>query len=118
VPVAGLAEAHEEEDQERRRRYLRYLVIISAFTLLVVGLVLWLVGDTRTSVDELNVEVAKIQATQEEIQQGQADGKVRGLKLRALACRNVEQLGGTFEEGDPCLDDELQPYFTPQGEAG
>jgi hypothetical protein len=70
-------------------------------------------------VSELKVEVDKVQATQEEIQTGQAEGKVRGLKIRALQCRIVEQTGGSFEEGDPCLDDEMAPYFSPaQGEAG
>jgi CHASE3 domain sensor protein len=65
---AELAAAHEEEERLRRRRYLRYLVVIGLLTLAAVGLVVWLVGDTRQTVDDLIVEVDKVQATQEEIQ--------------------------------------------------
>jgi type II secretory pathway pseudopilin PulG len=112
---AELAEAHEEEERLRRRRYLRYLVVIGVVNILAVGLVIWLVGDTRGTVSELKAEVDKVQATQEEIQATQEAGKVRGYLIRALQCRIVEQTGGTFEEGDPCLDEVMEPYFTPQG---
>jgi hypothetical protein len=110
---AELAAAHEEEERLRRRRYLRYLVVIGVVTLIAVGLVIWLVGDTRGTVADLQVEVDKIQDTQKEIQQAQAEGRVRGLKLRALACRNLERQGETFEADDPCRDAELVPWFEP-----
>jgi hypothetical protein len=110
---AELAAAHEEEERLRRRRYLRYLVVIGLLTLAAVGLVVWLVGDTRQTVDDLIVEVDKVQATQEEIQKTQAAGKIRGLKLRALACRNLERQGETFGADDPCRDAELVPWFVP-----
>jgi hypothetical protein len=115
---AELAEAHEQEEAERRKRFGSFLLAGLFFVIAAVGLQMWLIGDTRSTVHELQVEVDKVQQTQEEIQQTQAEGKVRGLKIRALTCRNVELLGGTFKEGDPCLDDEIKDYFQPQGEAG
>jgi hypothetical protein len=119
MPVrAELAKAHDEEEAERRKRFGRFILAGLFFMIAAVGLQMWLIGDTRSTVHELQVEVGKVQATQEEIQQTQAEGKVRGLKLRAIGCRNVELQGGTFQEGDPCTDAELEPYFTPQGEAG
>lgn len=49
----------------------------------------------------------------DELIQLQKAGVVRGYKNRAVACRAVELQDGKFKPGDPCLDPEIRPYFTP-----
>jgi hypothetical protein len=114
VPLrAELAKSHEDEGRANSARREWFTLIAITAVIVAVGFVLWLVGDIRGTVSDLQVEVGKIQQTQEEIQQAQAEGKVRGLKLRALACRNLERQGETFEADDPCRDAELVPWFEP-----
>jgi hypothetical protein len=110
MPLTGTAESHDEEDRERGRRISHYIILGITIVIVCCGLLLWLIGDTRQQVDQ-------VKATQAEIQVSQAEAKVRGLKLRAIGCRTVEELGGSFALDDPCTEDEMAPYFAP-GRAG
>lgn len=105
--AADLAESRRLEDVERRRRLAWFVVVALLLVVGSNGLNIWLIGDVRTEVDVMR-------GTQSEIQQTQADGIIRGLKLRAIGCRTVERLGGTFPPGDPCLEPAIRPFFVPQ----
>lgn len=101
MPLAGLAEAHEDEERQRRKRFGQYLIVALFLVVATTGLQMWLVGDVRSQVDVLR--------------DVQSDGIERGLKNRAVACTNAELLGAEFPPDDPCRDPALVDFFTPSG---
>jgi uncharacterized membrane protein len=101
-----LTELRLEQDQARRRRFTHQLLAILAIIVAATTIQAVLISSVRR-------QVGDVSRTQQEIQQTQRDGIKRGLILRAVGCRTIQQLGGTFQPGDPCLDAAVRPYFTP-----
>lgn len=106
MPLTGIAESHQEEDRSRSRRRDRYVIAAATLSVLASGATFWLVGALGDQVAENKVHVAEIREAQE-------DSRIRGLKLRAIGCRTIEELGGSFPVGDPCREREIAPYFLP-----
>lgn len=77
------------------------------------GLLLFTSAVACVALTAVFVQLGSIQATQAQITQAQAESRIRGLKLRAVGCRTIEAVGGSFRPGDPCLDGEVRPYSTP-----
>lgn len=102
-----LSELQLEQDQARRRRFSHQLLTILAIVVVATTIQVVLVTGVRS-------QVSDVRTTQDEIQQTQRDGVIRGYKLRAVGCRTIEQLGGTFASGDPCLEPAMHRFFHPQ----
>jgi hypothetical protein len=113
VPLTEVALAREEADRTARRRLAHSVVAALVFMVAAVGLMIWMIGTVGAKADRLNRQVIDIKGTQHQISTTQQEGLVRGLKLRAVGCRTIEELGGTFPPGDPCLEPAVKPYFQP-----
>jgi hypothetical protein len=113
VPLTEVDELRAEEELERRRSLGRMVIGALVIVIACTGLQIWMIGSTREIADDARIQVAEVRATQAEIQATQRAGIIRGLKLRAVACRSIELAGGTFRPGDVCLEEEVQPFFRP-----
>lgn len=110
MPLTAL---REQEEADRRKRFGQYIVIALLIVLATTGLQIWLIGHVQSQVDRTQEQVTSLQNAQTEFRVTQKAGVLRGLRIRAIGCRTIELLGGTFGPGDDCLSPELQPYFTP-----
>jgi hypothetical protein len=118
VPYPELAESREDEQQDRRNRLARFVIVACVLVVLTNGAVIWMIGNIGAGVnsrdDQLKHAISAVRSTQVDIRKTQADGIVRGYKLRAVGCRTIEALHASLPSA--CTEAAMHPYFKPVGQ--
>lgn len=87
------------------------MVACAAWTSFIATVASQTLGDVRRTQGDMQDQIAVLR-------ENQKAAEVRGYKLRAVGCRTIETLGGSFPTDDPCREPSMRPYFTPKRSDG